>query len=106
MLPFSSACTSRWVGFDHLSTNIRSDCAQPWTANAASKQESEEEKKQKLAFMTMLRTDLEQVRLLAELARKREKEKLRQAQLIKDFVDSFLFPYYGQLVVAFERIAS
>lgn len=85
---------------------MSADPAQPWTANSASRQETEAEKAKKLEFMSMLRTDLEKVRMLAELARKREKEKLRQAQLIKDLVDTFLFPYYGQLVVAFERVAS
>ena len=54
----------------------------------------------------MLRNDLEKVRLLAELVRKREKDKLRQTQLINDVVDQFIFPYYGKLRLTLERISS
>lgn len=44
--------------------------------------------------------------MLAELTRKREKEKLRQAQVIKDIVDSFIFPYYGKLRLMLEKISA
>lgn len=40
-----------------------------------------------------LRRDLEHVRNLTELTRKREKEKLRSAQTIQSFVTNFLFPF-------------
>lgn len=54
----------------------------------------------------MLRNDLDKVRMLAELTRKREKEKLRQAQVIKDIVDSFIFPHYGKLRLTLEKISA
>jgi NuA3 HAT complex component NTO1 len=57
-------------------------------------------------FLTMLRNDLDKVRMLAELTRKREKEKLRQAQVIKDIVDSFIFPHYGKLRLTLEKISA
>ena len=57
-------------------------------------------------FLTMLRNDLEKVRLLAELVRKREKEKLRQTQLLNDVVDQFIFPYYGRLRLTLEKISA
>ncbi|ORY33154.1 hypothetical protein BCR39DRAFT_521494 [Naematelia encephala] len=79
---------------------------EPWTASNASKQQSEEEKAKKLKFLTLLRNDLEKVRMLAELVRKREKEKLRQAQTIKDVVDSFIFPHYARLRLTLEKISA
>lgn len=54
----------------------------------------------------MLRNDLDKVRMLAELTRKREKEKLRQAQVIKDTVDAFLFPHDSKLRLALEKISA
>jgi len=54
----------------------------------------------------MLRNDLDKVRMLAELTRKREKEKLKQAQVIKDIVDSFIFPAYGKLRLSAFRQSS
>nr|XP_019048061.1 hypothetical protein I302_04683 [Kwoniella bestiolae CBS 10118]OCF26991.1 hypothetical protein I302_04683 [Kwoniella bestiolae CBS 10118] len=79
---------------------------EPWTASSASRQQTDAEKAQKLKFLQMLRNDLEKVRMLAELVRKREKEKLRQVQVIKDVVDSFIFPHHGKLRVAFEKISA
>nr|XP_019009832.1 NuA3 HAT complex component NTO1 [Kwoniella pini CBS 10737]OCF48613.1 NuA3 HAT complex component NTO1 [Kwoniella pini CBS 10737] len=79
---------------------------EPWTASAASRQQTDAEKAQKLKFLQFLRNDLEKVRMLAELVRKREKEKLRQAQAIKDVVDGFIFPHHGRLRVALERISA
>jgi NuA3 HAT complex component NTO1 len=54
----------------------------------------------------MLRSDLEKVRMLAEQVRKREKEKLRQAQIIKDIVDSFIFPSYAKLRLILEKVSA
>jgi NuA3 HAT complex component NTO1 len=51
-----------------------------------------------------LRNDLEKVRLLAELVRKREKEKLRQALVIQEIVDNFIFPHYITLREALAKI--
>lgn len=57
-------------------------------------------------FLTKLRNDLERVRTLAELVRKREKAKLQQSRLIKEVVDNFLFPNDGQLRVTLEKISA
>lgn len=77
---------------------------EPWTATTESRDESEAEKAKKMEFLVALRNDLEKVRLLAELVRKREKEKLRQAQVIKGVVESFVFPHYSLLRSVFNRI--
>lgn len=79
---------------------------EPWTATTESRDETEAEKAKKLEFLVALRNDLEKVRLLAELVRKREKEKLRQAQVIKDVVESFVFERYAALRSAYERISA
>ncbi|KAG8948796.1 nuA3 HAT complex component nto1 [Tulasnella sp. 424] len=70
---------------------------EPWTASSMSKQQTDEEKAKKLENLIRLRKDLEKVRMLAELTRKREKEKLRSAQMIQDFVANFLFPFNSSL---------
>jgi hypothetical protein len=44
--------------------------------------------------------------MLAEQVRKREKEKLKQAQVIKDVVDGFIFPAYEQLRLTLEKITA
>ncbi|OXG22935.1 NuA3 HAT complex component NTO1 [Cryptococcus neoformans Ze90-1] len=79
---------------------------EPWTASTAVRTQTESEKAQKLKFLQMLRNDLEKVRMLADLVRKREKEKLRQVQVIKDVVDRFIFPYSERLRVILERISA
>ncbi|KAG8990758.1 nuA3 HAT complex component nto1 [Tulasnella sp. JGI-2019a] len=65
---------------------------EPWTASTMSKKQSDEEKARKLEQVVSLRRDLENVRNLTELTRKREKEKLRSAQTIQAFITNFLFP--------------
>lgn len=79
---------------------------EPWTASSASRQQSEAEKALKLKFLQKLRTDLDTVRTLSESVRKREKEKLRQAQSIKDVIDSFIFPFYGKLRMTLDKISA
>jgi NuA3 HAT complex component NTO1 len=59
-----------------------------------------------IQYLVLIRNDLERVRMLAELVRKREKEKLRQAQVIKDFLDDILFPYDSQMRLVLEKITS
>ncbi|KAG8852961.1 nuA3 HAT complex component nto1 [Tulasnella sp. 330] len=66
---------------------------EPWTASTMSKKQSDEEKARKLEQVVSLRRDLENVRNLTELTRKREKEKLRSAQTIQAFITNFLFPF-------------
>lgn len=57
-----------------------------------------------LQYLIKVRNDLERVRMLAELVRKREQEKLRQARIIKQFVEQSIFPFDAALRSAFTKI--
>ncbi|KAJ7626344.1 bromodomain and PHD finger-containing protein 3 [Mycena polygramma] len=77
---------------------------EPWTASTGSRSQGEEEKVMKLEQLKHLRKDLEDLRGLTELSRKRETRKLRQAELIYDFLGSALFVHLPKLRAAFDRI--
>ncbi|EPQ30582.1 uncharacterized protein PFL1_02106 [Pseudozyma flocculosa PF-1] len=78
---------------------------EPWTASSHTKEQTDAQKVKKLAFLNTLRNDLEAVRMLAELVRKREREKLRQARLLRDaLVNATLFPYYDVLASALAKV--
>lgn len=55
-------------------------------------------------YMVTVRNDLERIRMLVELVRKREKDKLRQARILKDLLEEILFPHDGKLRLAYEKI--
>ena len=55
-------------------------------------------------YLTSLRKDLEKVRTLTELTRKREQQKLSQAQLLHDAISKVLFPHEPAIKLAFEQI--
>ena len=57
-----------------------------------------------LQYLIQVRNDLERVRMLAELVRKREQEKLRQARIIKQFVEQSIFPFDAAIQAAFSKI--
>lgn len=79
---------------------------EPWTASTNHNEQSDAERIKKLQFLLRLREDLEKVRMLAELVRKREKEKLRQVQVIRStLVDGILFPYHDVLRKTLERVS-
>lgn len=59
---------------------------EPWTVGNFVDERTSALKLAKLQYVYRLREDLEKVRLLAELVRKREKEKLRQARLFHTHV--------------------
>jgi NuA3 HAT complex component NTO1 len=42
--------------------------------------------------------------MLAELVRKREQEKLRQARIVKQFVEEAIFPFDAALRAAYTKI--
>ncbi len=53
-----------------------------------------------------LRKDLVDVRALADLSRKRESRKLRQAQVVQDVLNQIIFAHEAGLRMAFENIAA
>ncbi|KAJ7849983.1 bromodomain and PHD finger-containing protein 3 [Mycena olivaceomarginata] len=77
---------------------------EPWTASSSSKTQGEEEKVMKLEQLQHLRKDLEDLKGLTQLSRKRESRKLKQAELIHEFLSQALFLHAPKLRLAFERI--
>ncbi|RKP22675.1 hypothetical protein SYNPS1DRAFT_19748, partial [Syncephalis pseudoplumigaleata] len=65
---------------------------EPWTAYASAQTESDKEKAEKYASLVYLRADLEKIRLLTEMIRRREREKLRLAQLRHRYFEIVAFP--------------
>jgi len=55
-------------------------------------------------YLQRLRKDLENVRRLTELSRKRESRKLKQAEIIHQVLSRFLFPHEPPMRSAFEKI--
>ncbi|PCH36434.1 hypothetical protein WOLCODRAFT_134245 [Wolfiporia cocos MD-104 SS10] len=77
---------------------------EPWTASSGNRQQTDEEKAIKLRYMKSLRKDLESVRMIAEMCRKRESHKLDRAETVQYVFDKFLFSHEPPLRMAFERI--
>ncbi|KAF9116274.1 nuA3 HAT complex component nto1 [Mortierella sp. AM989] len=65
---------------------------EPWTASASAHRQTEEEKLKKLQTQVLLRGDLEKVRMLAELVRKRERAKLKRQELQNRYLCRIMFP--------------
>ncbi|SAM86156.1 related to Peregrin (Bromodomain and PHD finger-containing protein 1) [Ustilago bromivora] len=77
---------------------------EPWTASSSNKEQTEAQKAKKLHFLRSIRGDLERVRMLVEQVRKREKEKLRQAQEIRNsLVEPVFFPFHADLRAAISK---
>ncbi|KAH9275206.1 hypothetical protein BASA83_002434 [Batrachochytrium salamandrivorans] len=66
---------------------------EPWTTTASAHKEDEEFKMKKYELLGVLRRDLERVRLLIELVRKREKEKEKICKVQQDHDRSWIFAY-------------
>ncbi|KAJ7708691.1 hypothetical protein B0H17DRAFT_1030520 [Mycena rosella] len=79
---------------------------EPWTASTGAKMQGEEEKVMKLEQLQHLRKDLEDLKGLTELSRKRESRKLKQAALIHDILCHALFLHVPKLRDAFESITA
>ncbi|KAH7914590.1 PHD-zinc-finger like domain-containing protein [Hygrophoropsis aurantiaca] len=77
---------------------------EPWTASNANKQQTEEEKTIKLEYLKRLRNDLETLRELTLLSRKRESRKLAQIESVHKVIETCLFPHEESLRIAFEKI--
>ncbi|KAK6331574.1 nuA3 HAT complex component nto1 [Orbilia javanica] len=65
--------------------------------------DGEEKLKRRLDFAIKLRHDLERIRLLADDIKKREKEKLRQAECLKEMIDAVYFPVIPILTPILDR---
>ncbi|KAI9322963.1 PHD-zinc-finger like domain-containing protein, partial [Zopfochytrium polystomum] len=65
---------------------------EPWTAVSSAVQEDENIKKQKYEILRHIRRDLERVRMLAELVKRREKDKLKRITLQLEYLDKLLHP--------------
>lgn len=78
---------------------------EPWTASSQNKEQTDAQKGKKLHFLRSIREDLERVRMLVEQVRKREKEKLRQAQEIRNsLIEPVLFPFHTDLRAAIAKL--
>ncbi|KAI5475586.1 Bromodomain and PHD finger domain containing protein 3 [Pseudohyphozyma bogoriensis] len=79
---------------------------EPWTASATSHQQTDVEKAKKLELIRLLRNDLENVRMLTDRVRKREKKKLERVQLFKSLMDDYVFPKDRIMKSVLDRIAA
>ncbi|TPX70705.1 hypothetical protein SpCBS45565_g01562 [Spizellomyces sp. 'palustris'] len=79
---------------------------EPWTASASALKEDEEARAKRNQTAIIIRKDLERVRLLTELVRKREKEKLKQYQAGISYAEFVLFPITRFIRPFFETIRS
>ncbi len=57
----------------------------------------------RIEFAEHLEDDMEQIRVLCELVKKREAEKLQDALLLKEIVDSVYFPLSPLLELIIDR---
>ncbi|KAF7289416.1 Bromodomain-containing protein [Mycena chlorophos] len=78
---------------------------EPWTSSTNTK-DGEEEKHMKLDQLQHLRKDLEDLRNLTILARRRETRKLKQAEVIHEVISRALFPHLPHLRAAFDKIVA
>ncbi|KAF3938603.1 Peregrin [Dactylella cylindrospora] len=65
--------------------------------------DGEERLKRRLEFAIKLRHDLERIRLLVDDIKKREKEKLKQAECLREMIDAVYFPIIGTVKPILER---
>jgi hypothetical protein len=65
---------------------------EPWTATASATKQDESVKAKRHEILRYIRNDLERARLLSELVKKREKEKLRKAQVQLKYLEILIFP--------------
>lgn len=77
---------------------------EPWTASASAHRQTEEEKLKKLQTQLLLRGDLEKVRMLAELVRKRERAKLKRQEFQNKYLCKIMFPLKTVLEEALEEL--
>ncbi|KAI0079413.1 hypothetical protein K474DRAFT_1705699 [Panus rudis PR-1116 ss-1] len=79
---------------------------EPWTASAGGLRQSDEDKAKKLKLMKRLRTELESIRMLADLCRERETWKSEQAETVQDLMANIFYPHEKAFRNVFEKIRS
>ncbi|KAI9144302.1 hypothetical protein BKA69DRAFT_1056796 [Paraphysoderma sedebokerense] len=79
---------------------------EPWTATSSINMQSEAERTQNYEALIQIRQDLEKVRLLAELVRKREQQKLKRYHILKDYWEVILFPYKSFMMDVLKTLKS
>lgn len=70
------------------------------------KQQTDEDRKQKLDHLEHIRDDLEKVRVLIERVQRREREKVKGVQNVADLLANTLFPHEADFRHVLERIAA
>ncbi|KAJ1978761.1 hypothetical protein H4R35_001777 [Dimargaris xerosporica] len=65
---------------------------EPWTASASQQKAAEMESDRQYAVLRLVRKDLERIRMLVELVRKRERQKLKRVRLQHEYLEGFLYP--------------
>ncbi|TFY51274.1 hypothetical protein EVG20_g11076, partial [Dentipellis fragilis] len=79
---------------------------EPWTVTGMqAREQTEADKVAKLEHMLRLRRDLETVRMLAELCRKREKDKRAGIEVVRNIARTVVFPSETGLREIFDKIA-
>jgi hypothetical protein len=73
---------------------------QPWTAAGGVSSKNEEDRRRKYGLLVAVRHDLQQVKNLAAMICKREKIKLRKAEIQKEVIEKTLFPVYQRISLA------
>ncbi|KAF5362396.1 hypothetical protein D9756_002180 [Leucocoprinus leucothites] len=79
---------------------------EPWTAVVGARARSDEDKMMKLEQLRRLRDDLLRLRALAELCRKREARKYRQAEIVYDVIAKAFFAHEDAMRHVLDRIVS
>ncbi|KAI8846460.1 PHD-like zinc-binding domain-containing protein [Chytridium lagenaria] len=79
---------------------------EPWTATASATKEDENFRAMRNEILIYVRKDLERVRMLAELVKKREKEKLKRYQIQVQYLDFILNPVTNILRRSLRRLKS
>jgi len=73
---------------------------EPWTAAGVTASKNEEDRRRKYELLVAVRHDLQQVKNLTAMICKREKIKLRKAEIQKEVIEKTLFPVYQRMSLA------
>ncbi|RKP38312.1 PHD-zinc-finger like domain-containing protein, partial [Dimargaris cristalligena] len=65
---------------------------EPWTASASQQKAAELESDRQYGILQHVRKDLERIRNLVELVRKRERQKLKRFRLQRQYLEGFIYP--------------